>query len=77
MIRAALLLLAPLALAQVMPMEVRYGAQPRTVQFSIPGAAVPLVAEGADWVCTLEIVYRVVDREGRRWTRRRRRFRFA
>ena len=65
MIRAALLLLAPLALAQVMPMEVRYGAQPRTVQFSIPGAAVPLVAEGADWVCTLEIVYRVVDREGK------------
>ena len=39
-------LLAPLALAQVMPMEVRYGAQPRTVQFSIPGAAVPLVAVG-------------------------------
>lgn len=65
MIRAVMLLLAPLALAQVVPMEVRYGAQPRTVQFSIPGAAVPLVAEGAEWVCTLEIVYRVVDREGK------------
>lgn len=63
--RAVLLLLAPLALAQTVPMEVRYGAQPRTVQFSIPGAAVPLVAEGAEWVCTLEIVYRVVDREGK------------
>ena len=65
MIRAALLLLAPVVWAQTSPMDVRFGAQAGTVQFSIPGAAVPLVAEGADWVCTLEIVYRVVDREGK------------
>lgn len=65
MIRAAILLLLPVALAQTVPMEVRYGAQTGTVQFSIPGTSVPLVAEGTDWVCTLEIVYRVTDREGK------------
>ena len=65
MIRAAVLLLMPVALAQTVPMDVRLGAQAGTVQFSIPGASVPLVAEGAEWVCTLEIVYRVVDREGK------------
>lgn len=65
MIRAAMVFLLPLAMAQTVPMEVRFGAQAGTVQFSIPGASVPLVAEGAEWVCTLEIVYRVVDREGK------------
>lgn len=63
--RAALVLLLPMVLAQTAPLDLRYGAQPRTVQFSIPGAAVPLVAEGAEWVCTLEILYRVVDRDGK------------
>ena len=65
MIRAAMVLLLPVALAQTVPMEVRLGAQAGTVQFSIPGASVPLVAEGADWVCTLEIVYRVVEPGGK------------
>lgn len=62
--RAALLLLVPVLLAQTLPLEIRRGEREGTVVFAMPGASLPMVQEGADWVCQLEMVYRVVGADG-------------
>ena len=62
--RAALLVLVPVLLAQSLPLEIRRGEREGTVVFAVPGASLPMVQEGADWVCQLEMVYRVVGADG-------------
>ena len=62
--RAGLLLLVPVLLAQTLPLEIRRGEQDGTVVFAVPGASLPLMQEGADWVGQLEMVYRVMGADG-------------
>lgn len=62
--RAGLALLIPILAAQTLPLDVRRGEREGTVVFAIPGASLPLVQEGADWVGRLEMNYRVLGTNG-------------